>query len=201
MPNAGAQNYGFADIFIDLASDGGLASGNNTDWDYGIDINSGYGSNGFGGSNSGDNNRVSVGTALTGTGLLAALVYNPTVLYAGGSSVNSTKVCTDGSCGNSADGRRPEVEVDGETYDTAFAITQAVDGQPGDPLYYTTITLAGVNTNGAWNEFRLFWGTGWCSNDSVEGVAKVPLPAALPIFAAAMAGFGFAGWRRRKSAA
>lgn len=32
-------------------------------------------------------------------------------------------------------------------------------------------------------------------------VATTPLPAALPLFAAALGGLGFVGWRRRKSAA
>lgn len=32
-------------------------------------------------------------------------------------------------------------------------------------------------------------------------VVAAPVPAALPIFAAALGGFGFAGWRQRRTAA
>jgi hypothetical protein len=41
----------------------------------------------------------------------------------------------------------------------------------------------------------------WDNVNVAAGVSTVPIPAALPLFASALAGMGFVGWRRRKTAA
>lgn len=206
MPLVGADGYGFADIFIDLDPAPYVANVRPA-WDWGLDINSGRNgtagtidANGFGQQVSGG--KVVAG-GLAGTGTLARLVQNPTFALAVNGQISNTKICSDTGpdstdCGAGDSGRTPEVEItNGSLTDRVFAVTSEPDNSP-PPNYIYTIVLDGVNTSGAWDEFRLFWATGWCANDTVEGYASVPVPAALPIIAAALAGFGFAGWRQRR---
>jgi hypothetical protein len=59
-----------------------------------------------------------------------------------------------------------------------------------------------VNAGGAWDSFRVFWGTGQCANDTIEGsVSNVPIPAAAWLFGSAIFGLGAVGWKRRSPAA
>jgi hypothetical protein len=204
MPATGISGFGIADVFFDLNWDGSYNTGNS--WDYGLDINSGTGTDGYGGP----------GAALyAGGGTEAILYQNPTFKTAADfGEIKKTQVCSDNgngtnTCGNPNDARAPETEVTGGTpVGNPVTVSQTVlDQTPGttptdQPYYEYTITLAGINdgTHGDWNAFRLFWGTGQCANDTVEGyVAAVPVPAALPIIASALVGFGFAGWRQRET--
>lgn len=211
LPRNGDGAYGFADIFFDLNPDPYVANVA-PHWDYGLDINSGkdgttgtINANGFGQNENGTHVATGVGNGAA-IGTLARLVKDPTYLTSVSGQISNTKICSDiggdgTDCGTGTSGRAPEVEItNGSLNDLVFDVIKT-DAVAPPPSYVYTITLAGVNTNGEWNSFRLFWATGWCGNDTVEGYAKVPVPAALPIFAAAMAGFGFAGWRRRKPAA
>jgi hypothetical protein len=59
-----------------------------------------------------------------------------------------------------------------------FVYTQALSGGGSTPLF-----------------------TAGSGNVLVTQVAATPIPAALPLFAAALGGLGFVGWRRRKTAA
>jgi hypothetical protein len=69
-------------------------------------------------------------------------------------------------------------------------------------LHSYSFTLAGVNTGGDWDSFRVFWGTGQCANDTIEGsVSNVPIPAAAWLFGSAIFGLGAVGWKRRSPAA
>ena len=38
---------------------------------------------------------------------------------------------------------------------------------------------------------------GWCANDTIEGTAVVPIPAAAWLFGSAILGLGAVGWKRR----
>lgn len=218
MPRGGSSGYGFADIFFDLQSLGGYGSANAPAWDYGLDINSGAkndaGSLGFGQNTTTDKSAGKTGpgdpTYVTvrpesnlGPGDRARLVRltaSADWAYSVKDQIEWTKICTDGvDCGtDQTSGRRPEVEI----LKTAYEAEYAVQTLPGPaPLAYThRIVLAGVNPDGAWDAFRFFWATGWCANDTVEGyVTRIPVPAALPILVAALAGFAFAGWRQRSA--
>jgi hypothetical protein len=208
MPAGGNSGFAFADIFFDLANDG-LGGANTPDWDYGLDINSGGAGFGqttetksdgktyvkpySGSGGGGDKARL---VEIRGAQDYAFSVYN---------QISNTKICSDTGgdntdCGAGNSGRRPEVEITRTDYIAEFDVVQTPDTTP-PPNYFYSILMEGVNLDGAWNHFRLFWGTGWCANDTVEGYAQVPVPAALPIMAASLAGFAFAGWRRNRAIA
>lgn len=57
------------------------------------------------------------------------------------------------------------------------------------------IILQNINTD-AGVDRTVYW-----DNLTAESVAAVPVPAALPLLAAAIAGLGFAGWRKRRMVA
>ena len=61
----------------------------------------------------------------------------------------------------------------------------------------------GDTKSSAYSNTGSFWGaSGVDLAFALEGsVSAVPLPATLPLFASALAGMGFAGWRRKRSAA
>lgn len=200
-PNGQNLKFAFADLFFDVNDSDGVKSGNTTDWDFGLDINNGYGADGYGQNIDGNSNIVPISTALV-AGTKGKLVAAPTFSIANSAEAlgfQQTKICAD-PCPDTPNGRDPEVEVIDGNQIGEFGIQDLGDGE-GSTTHLYQIVLAGVNTDGSWDTFRLFWGTGWCANDTVEGTVTIPVPAALPIFAAAMAGFGFAGWRRRKTAA
>jgi hypothetical protein len=76
---------------------------------------------------------------------------------------------------------------------------------PGATLYQIAF-----NSSGASNQNRLIWNGGVTpvvgigNDDGFAGAtysaAVTPIPAALPLFASALSGLGYLGWRRRKSA-
>ncbi|MCU0839021.1 MAG: hypothetical protein MUE49_09910 [Rhodospirillales bacterium] len=182
---------GFADLFLDLPPVGGQKT---PSFDYAIDF-------------------FSEGPAAGQSGLTARLVASPTFQTANDIySTNSliahgglTNIC-DGGAGCAADARAPEVKVTGGQ--EVLAGLTVTDGGPTtvigpsgsqDFLHSYSVMLSGLDFS-HWAKIRAFWGTGWCANDTVEGTAVVPIPAALPIIGAALAGFGFAGWRQRQVA-
>ena len=67
----------------------------------------------------------------------------------------------------------------------------------------TSLTILNFTTNPTFLTFSYLYG-GVITFSSFNGLVEVtatPIPAALPLFAAAVAGLGFAGWRRRKTVA
>jgi hypothetical protein len=65
----------------------------------------------------------------------------------------------------------------------------------------TFFSLEASSTGAPGVTYTSFHGSVYVAEVAVPIVAATPLPAALPLFAAALGGLGFAGWRRRKSAA
>lgn len=55
------------------------------------------------------------------------------------------------------------------------------------PMYRIDIDLPGVNADGSWNNFNLFWATGLCGNDVLTGNVNVPLPGAVLLLGAGVA--------------
>ncbi len=198
---------GFADLFIGI---GGKGTQANPGFDYAIDFKSESLNQTADGSGSSQANVAKlVDLRAPGIGYQTSqdIFGNVNNIQYGG----LTNICsgsTDAAC--QAGARAPETKVTGNsTYDltvsdAAGSVTlNPPPGSTGSPETYTfaySVVLSGIDFSG-WDKLRLFWGTGWCSNDSVEGTAVVPVPAALPILASALAGFGFAGFRQRKLAA
>jgi hypothetical protein len=198
---------GFADLFIDLGNNGTPAA---PDFDYAIDFKSEFLNQTPDGSGQAQANvakLVNLGAPGIGYQTSQQILGTVNGIEYGG----LTNICsgsTDAAC--QAGSRAPETKVTGNsTYD--LTVTDAAGsvtlnpppGSTGSPETYTfaySVVLSGIDFTG-WDTLRLFWGTGWCSNDSVEGTAVVPVPAALPILASALAGFGFVGFRQRKLAA
>lgn len=90
----------------------------------------------------------------------------------------------------------PPTRVDGvgSPFDLAVSV---LDGEGFNFGY--NIVLSNVNGSDDWNNMRVFWGTGWCANDSIDGtasVAPVPIPAALPMMLAALSGLFFVARRK-----
>jgi hypothetical protein len=199
----GGLFVGFADIFIDLSPIGPQAT---PSWDYAIDIKSESAANtspDAGGSN------------------LARLVASPT--YATSQDVlkgtgglqygGLTNICAgsdDTACQTNS--RAPETKVtngsgayDLDVTDTTGAGNITLTGPNGSETYGAaySITIEATDlaaTSKDWTMMRVFWGTGWCANDTVEGVAMVPIPAALPMLLAAVGGLGLAARRARRTA-
>ncbi|MCU0839020.1 MAG: hypothetical protein MUE49_09905 [Rhodospirillales bacterium] len=189
----GAQStyIGFADLFIDLPPIGAQAS---PSFDYAIDFNS---------------------ESIAVVPMQARLVKDPAFLTAQDLYANRpvnygglTNICsgsTNAEC--LADSRKPETKVTNGSGDFDLAVTDGgsvtlpavtPDGVEQTFAHSYSVMLSGVDFSN-WKTMRLFWGTGWCANDTVEGTAVVPVPAALPILGAALAGFAFAGFRQRRS--
>jgi hypothetical protein len=194
----GGLFVGFADLFISIGDHGTQA---NPSWEYAVDFKS-----------------ESLNQSPdTGGANLARLVANPTFqtsqqivrgnLQYGG----LTNICsgsTDAACQTGS--RAPETKVTNGSgvYDLAVtdltgAGSTTLTGPNGSQTYGAAynVILAGVNADGSWDSLRVFWGTGWCANDTIEGTAVVPIPAALPMLLAAVGGLGLAGWRQRRKAA
>ncbi len=194
----GGLFVGFADLFIDLGNDGTQAT---PDWDYAVDFKSEHP------NTTPDNGGAKLARLVTITDAndydtSVDVVSGTTGLQYGG----RTNICdaTNSDCKNEE--RAPETKVtkSGDTFDLAVEYTDpgSIDGPNGNSVDYGaayTVTLLNVNQNGDWDNMRVFWGTGWCANDTVEGTAVVPIPAALPMLLAALGGLGFAGWRRRNA--
>lgn len=190
----GGTYAGFADWFIDV--------GNTGTFDYAIDFKSEF--NGQAPDGGGANLAQLVDLTSPGIGIQTSQdVFGSTAGVNYGGLTNICSGSTNADC--LAGSRIPEVKVTGNsTYDLAVsnggpALLTGPDGSETFQFAYSVV-LSGIDFSG-WGELRLFSGTGWCANDTVEGVAKVPVPAALPILAAALAGFGFAGWRQRRRGA
>jgi hypothetical protein len=135
----------------------------------------------------------------------------------------TTNVCDGTGTDCKTGARAPEVLAEGTASTTGISITDGnpvdVNGNPialtldGNPfsdqplgafsfLHSYTFTLAGVNAGGAWDSFGVFWGTGQCANDTIQGkVSNVPIPAAAWLFGSAIFGLGAVGWKRRSPAA
>ena len=213
-PTTGQRRYGFADIFI--STNGSHGTQANPTWDYGIDFNSGPIDldGGFGQVTTGATDDPTIKTVTTsnnlGSGTSARLVKldpdkaKDEIGYAVNGQVRYTNICSDlgggGTDCENNDERRPEVEVIGGTILNTFDVGRG-ENPNSPPTDIVTVTLSNVNTNGEWNDLRIFWATGWCANDTVEGYAVVPIPAALPMLLAAIGGLGLAGWRQRRRAA
>jgi hypothetical protein len=137
--------------------------------------------------------------------------------YGSGQYSHNTAICdasVAGAC--DANNRLPEVYANLDSNTTsAVSITYDTTGGnvPGFPAglgvggvgayaHSYSFLLAGVNAGGEWDSFRVFWGTGWCANDTIEGgVSNVPIPAAAWLFGSAILGLGAVGWKRRSPAA
>jgi hypothetical protein len=111
---------------------------------------------------------------------------------------NSANPCADGGTVGSG------VDVNGCADRVTFAVNPgATDSVTIDGEEYV-LTLMGFLVGG--NPASEFWTVEGANNTAtLEGVLTkrtniVPIPAALPIMAAALGGFGFAGWRQRKHA-
>lgn len=74
-----------------------------------------------------------------------------------------------------------------------------VEVNPHYLLYYN----GGSPTGPLWGDYGSNCGTGSCTAGLVTGYvveSVVPLPAALPLFAAGLSAMGFMGWRKRRKA-
>jgi hypothetical protein len=82
---------------------------------------------------------------------------------------------------------------------TSWSLGQP-DGVEEDPhylLYYN----GGQHVGALWGDYGSNCGTGECGAGLVRGYVVetlVPLPAALPLFAAGLSAMGFMGWRRKR---
>jgi len=94
---------------------------------------------------------------------------------------------------------------------TVTNIEIAQDGSGGDTKSGGVWSITGLSILGTFDTLRLFGGddlsapaAGAADSDfsfvSASGAAAVPVPAALPLFMTALAGFGLLGWRRKRSA-
>jgi hypothetical protein len=129
-------------------------------------------------------------------------------LNLGGTFSHSTAVCDGGNLTCAANARAPEVHVASGGVATSYNNITISDGNggtlPSFPLgtgeydHSYSFTLLGINGDGAWDSLRVFWGTGWCANDTIE---TVPIPAAAWLFGSAILGLGAVGWKRRSPAA
>jgi hypothetical protein len=181
--------------------------------DWLFDLN---GDNVFGAGDAAVHPNIAHGSTTGGAGDYIAVVsstQNSVQTYLnGGVFGHSTNVCDiNGDCNTGA--RAPEVLAVGNSTPITGGIS---DGGPGtlngNPfsdaagvysfLHSYTFTLAGVNTGGLWNNIGVFWGTGQCANDTIQGrVSNVPIPAAAWLFGSAIFGLGAVGWKRRSPAA
>ncbi len=85
-----------------------------------------------------------------------------------------------------------------------FVINNTINGPNGSLLFWGLIDVLNPfqkivfgNTNAGTD----FFGFDDLTVGDVAQVSAVPVPAALPLFAAALGGMGFAGWRRRRKEA
>jgi hypothetical protein len=131
----------------------------------------------------------------------------PTGLNLPGAFTHYTAVCSNNGSDCQANARPAEVHVNSGGVATIYTddITDGGGGTLGGPLgpgeydYSWSFTLAGINgVLGDWSNVHVFWGTGWCANDTIE---NVPIPAAAWLFGSAIFGLGAVGWKRRSPAA
>jgi hypothetical protein len=138
------------------------------------------------------------------------------VLGYGSGFARNTAVCdgTNGNCSPLAQGEPQVRTLSGTTDTNPLNVNFAIGGYNNGGSWFGTnpyqavaanyqhaynFTLAGVNSGGAWDNVQVFWGTGWCGNDTVG--TMVPIPAAAWLFGSAILGLGAVGWKRRSPAA
>lgn len=78
---------------------------------------------------------------------------------------------------------------------TLFSDIEQIRNSPGIDV---SIELAWYTAAGGVETYLL--GERLRAHGEIQGVAVVPIPAALPLFLSALAGLGFMGWRRRRAA-
>jgi hypothetical protein len=81
------------------------------------------------------------------------------------------------------------------TFGPFDGILAALNDDDTDGFFVTPLDSGGEGVIGKYgtNARELIW--------TSYSVAQTPIPAALPLFASALAGLGFAGWRRKRAAA
>lgn len=67
--------------------------------------------------------------------------------------------------------------------------------QPSD--YLVTITLAGINTDGSWNNFNFLWSSETCGNDA-QYTTFTPIPATAMLMVTGLVGLAVLGRRKGK---
>jgi hypothetical protein len=184
------------------------------DWDYAIDIRDTQGLLADDGSSSNEARLVALSGGVSYQNSVQAfgsVAQAGAWVYGGRTVVSNTNT----NSINDDNERPAEVKVVGATTPFDIDITRTGTNvtlpraitPPADEVYNNqyTFTLTAANLDAAgddyWQTLRVFWGTGWCSNDSIEGTAKVPVPAALPLVLAGFAGLGFVGFRQRRRVA
>ncbi len=116
---------------------------------------------------------------------------------------------TDGVVFDPALAPPPPGQINAVFTNPEFGVVSFFFGLPAGTPFSAIVMSTGfdASTELAWHDATVMGGVQtmllnrrFRPRGQVEGVAVVPVPAALPLFLSALAGLGFMGWRRRRAA-